>query len=130
MSEPLLQVRDLITAFDTDGGLIRAVDHVSFEVARGKTLGIVGESGCGKSVTAMSLIRLLPQPAGTILQGEVLFKGRHFDRQIVILCVRWYLSYLLSGRNLVEMMGESLAGPHDHSYDARHRRRSTRTPQV
>jgi len=80
MSEPLLQVRDLITAFDTEGGLIRAVDQVSFEVERGKTLGIVGESGCGKSVTAMSLIRLLPQPAGKILQGEVLFKGRDLTR--------------------------------------------------
>ncbi|MCW1883451.1 ABC transporter ATP-binding protein [Luteolibacter flavescens] len=80
MSEPLLQVRDLITAFDTDGGLIRAVDHVSFDIARGKTLGIVGESGCGKSVTAMSLVRLLPQPAGKILQGEVLFKGRDLTR--------------------------------------------------
>lgn len=80
MSEPLLQVRDLITAFDTDGGLIRAVDQVSFEVGRGKTLGIVGESGCGKSVTAMSLVRLLPQPAGKILQGEVNFKGRDLTR--------------------------------------------------
>jgi peptide/nickel transport system ATP-binding protein len=80
MSEPLLQVRDLITAFDTDGGLVRAVDHVSFDIARGRTLGIVGESGCGKSVTAMSLIRLLPQPAGKILQGEVLFKGRDLTR--------------------------------------------------
>lgn len=80
MEEPLLQVRDLITAFDTDGGLVRAVDQVSFEVARGKTLGIVGESGCGKSVTAMSLVRLLPQPSGKILQGEVRFKGRDLSR--------------------------------------------------
>ncbi|WP_193213165.1 ABC transporter ATP-binding protein [Luteolibacter marinus] len=80
MSEPLLQVRDLITAFDTDGGLIRAVDQVSFDIERGKTLGIVGESGCGKSVTAMSMIRLLPQPAGKILQGEVMFKGRDLTR--------------------------------------------------
>ena len=80
MSEPLLQVRDLITAFDTDGGLIRAVDHVSFDIERGKTLGIVGESGCGKSVTAMSLIRLLPQPSGKILQGEVMFKGRDLTK--------------------------------------------------
>lgn len=80
MSEPLLQVRDLITAFDTDGGLIRAVDQVSFSVERSKTLGIVGESGCGKSVTAMSLVRLLPQPAGKILGGEVIFKGRDLTR--------------------------------------------------
>jgi ABC-type dipeptide/oligopeptide/nickel transport system ATPase component len=60
MSENILEVSDLITAFDTDQGLIRAVDRVSFSVPKGKTLGIVGESGCGKSVTAMSLIRLLP----------------------------------------------------------------------
>jgi peptide/nickel transport system ATP-binding protein len=80
MPEPLLQVRDLITAFDTDAGLVRAVDQVSFEVSRGKTLGIVGESGCGKSVTAMSIVRLLPQPAGKILQGEVNFKGRDLTR--------------------------------------------------
>ncbi|MDB6077925.1 MAG: oligopeptide/dipeptide transporter, ATPase subunit [Akkermansiaceae bacterium] len=80
MSEPLLQVRELITAFDTEAGLVRAVDQVSFEVAKGQTLGIVGESGCGKSVTAMSLIGLLPQPMGKILQGEVLFKGRDLTR--------------------------------------------------
>ena len=76
MSEILLEVKKLITAFDTDNGLLRAVDQVSFDVAKGKTLGIVGESGCGKSVTAMSLVKLLPQPAGRILEGEVLFKGR------------------------------------------------------
>jgi peptide/nickel transport system ATP-binding protein len=76
MSDPLLKVHDLITAFDTDAGLVRAVDHVSFEVPRGKTVGIVGESGCGKSVTAMSIIRLLPQPMGKILHGSVMFKGR------------------------------------------------------
>ena len=80
MPEPLLQVRDLITAFDTDAGLVRAVDQVSFKIERGKTLGIVGESGCGKSVTAMSIVRLLPQPAGKILQGEVNFKGRDLTR--------------------------------------------------
>jgi peptide/nickel transport system ATP-binding protein len=80
MPEPLLQVRDLITAFDADAGLVRAVDQVSFEIERGKTLGIVGESGCGKSVTAMSIVRLLPQPAGKILQGEVNFKGRDLTR--------------------------------------------------
>jgi len=74
--EPLLEVRDLITAFDTDAGLLRAVDQVSFEVKRGRTLGIVGESGCGKSVTAMSIIGLLPQPMGKVLQGQVRFKGR------------------------------------------------------
>ncbi len=74
-TETVLEVRGLMSAFDTEQGLLRAVDRVSFSVDRGKTLGIVGESGCGKSVTAMSLIRLLPQPAGRILGGEVWFKG-------------------------------------------------------
>ena len=59
---------------------MRAVDRVSFSVPRGKTLGIVGESGCGKSVTAMSIIQLLPQPAGRVLQGVVSFKGRDLTR--------------------------------------------------
>ena len=78
MSEqPLLQVRDLVTAFDTDGGQVTAVDHVSFDVKRGKTLGIVGESGCGKSVTAFSIMRLLPQPMGKILGGEILLEGEN-----------------------------------------------------
>lgn len=72
---PLLSVRDLVTAFDTDAGRVVAVDGVSFDVPAGKTLGIVGESGCGKSVTAMSIMRLLPQPAGNILSGQILYKG-------------------------------------------------------
>jgi len=76
MSEPLLQVEDLVTAFQTDGGLIKAVDGVSWSVEKGKTLGIVGESGCGKSVTAFSINRLLPQPHGRILSGRILFEGR------------------------------------------------------
>ena len=78
--EPILEVEDLRTHFFTRDGVVRAVDGVSFTLHRGETLGIVGESGCGKSVTAMSLIRLLPQPAGKILQGEVLFKGRDLTR--------------------------------------------------
>ena len=73
--DALLRVRGLESAFDTERGLLKAVDGVSFSVDRGQTLGIVGESGCGKSVTAMSLISLLPQPAGKILAGEVIFKG-------------------------------------------------------
>ena len=71
----ILEVDKLITSFETDRGLLRAVDQVSFNVAAGKTVGIVGESGCGKSVTAMSVVRLLPQPAGKILGGHVMFKG-------------------------------------------------------
>jgi peptide/nickel transport system ATP-binding protein len=64
--EPLLRVRDLVTSFRTDRGVVRAVDGVSFDVAEGATLGIVGESGCGKSVTALSVLRLVPSPQGFI----------------------------------------------------------------
>lgn len=71
----LLEVRHLTTAFQTEEGLLRAVDDVSFDVPKGKCVGIVGESGCGKSVTAMSLVRLLPQPSGRILGGSVVFDG-------------------------------------------------------
>jgi len=73
---PILEVRDLVTAFDTDTGRLTAVDGISFSVPRGKTLGIVGESGCGKSVTAFSITRLLPQPHGKILAGNIQFEGR------------------------------------------------------
>jgi len=72
----ILEVKDLVTAFDTDAGRMTAVDGVSFDVPRGKTLGIVGESGCGKSVTAFSITRLLPQPHGKILGGSIRFEGR------------------------------------------------------
>lgn len=74
-SENLLEVDRLITSFETDRGLLRAVDQVSFKIPYGKTVGLVGESGCGKSVTAMSIVGLLPQPSGKVLGGEILFKG-------------------------------------------------------
>jgi oligopeptide/dipeptide ABC transporter ATP-binding protein len=79
-ADNLLEVVKLITSFETDRGMLRAVDQVSFRVPRGKTVGIVGESGCGKSVTAMSIVRLLPQPSGRILGGQVIFKGRDLVR--------------------------------------------------
>ena len=73
----VLEVRNLVTTFDTDNGVLTAVDGVSFPVRRGRTLGIVGESGCGKSVTALSIMRLLPQPMGKIKSGEILFDGKN-----------------------------------------------------
>jgi len=75
LERPLLEVRDLVTAFDTEAGRVVAVDGVSFEVGRGRTVGLVGESGCGKTVTALSVMRLLPQPMGRVLGGEILLDG-------------------------------------------------------
>jgi oligopeptide/dipeptide ABC transporter ATP-binding protein len=73
---PLLRVLDLVTTFRTDQGVLRAVDEVSFEVAEGATLGIVGESGCGKSVTALSILRLIPYPQGVIEEGRIELRGK------------------------------------------------------
>jgi peptide/nickel transport system ATP-binding protein len=72
---PLLDVRDLHTHFETEAGVIRAVDGVSFSVPAGRTLGVLGESGCGKSVTAMSILRLITPP-GRIVSGAIVYKGR------------------------------------------------------
>ena len=72
----LLRVEDLRTVFHTEEGVVQAVDGVSFDVGAGSTLGIVGESGCGKSVSAMSVMRLIPDPPGRIEGGRVLWKGR------------------------------------------------------
>ena len=74
---PLLAVKHLGVAFETGQGQVLAVDDVSFELSSGQVLGIAGESGCGKSVTALSLLRLLPKPASTIKDGEILFKGQN-----------------------------------------------------
>jgi peptide/nickel transport system ATP-binding protein len=76
MTTPLLSVRGLRTHFRTEEGMFRAVDGISFEIGRGQTLGVVGESGCGKSVTALTLMGLVPQPPGEIAGGEILFDGR------------------------------------------------------
>jgi oligopeptide/dipeptide ABC transporter ATP-binding protein len=76
----LLEVRGLTTVFDTDAGEVRAVDGVDFSLERGRTLGIVGESGCGKSVTALSIMGLVPRPPGRIVAGEVRFEGEDLLR--------------------------------------------------
>jgi peptide/nickel transport system ATP-binding protein len=72
----LLDVRDLHTHFTTSAGVVRAVDGVSWDVQAGETLALVGESGCGKSVSALSVMRLVAPPAGRIVSGQILFKGR------------------------------------------------------
>ncbi|MGE5816911.1 MAG: ABC transporter ATP-binding protein [Deltaproteobacteria bacterium] len=72
----LIQVRNLKTSFFTPEGEVRAIDGVSFEIAEGKTLGLVGESGCGKSVTSLSIMRLIASPPGKIVGGEIFYRGR------------------------------------------------------
>jgi oligopeptide transport system ATP-binding protein len=75
-AEPLLQVRDLRTEFVTQDGVVHAVNGISYSLREGEALGLVGESGCGKSVSALTLMRLIPTPPGRIAGGEVLFQGR------------------------------------------------------
>ncbi len=72
----LLQVKDLKTYFYTDAGVVRAVDGVSYDLKEGETLGLVGESGCGKSVSALSILRLIANPPGKIVGGEIFFEGK------------------------------------------------------
>jgi len=80
VTEPVLALRGLRTCFDTPRGRLPAVDRVDLELFAGETLGVVGESGCGKSVTALSILRLLPQPPASIEAGEIFFEGRDLLR--------------------------------------------------
>ncbi|MFC7555518.1 ABC transporter ATP-binding protein [Pseudoroseomonas wenyumeiae] len=80
LAAPILAVEDLAVEFDTAAGTVRAVDGVSWSVRAGETLGLVGESGCGKSVSALSVMRLLAKPAGRIVGGRVMFGGQNLLR--------------------------------------------------
>ncbi len=75
-NDVLLEIKNLTTSFNTEAGKINAVEDVSFTLKKGETLGLVGESGCGKSVTALSILRLLPKPVGNIEKGQVIFNGK------------------------------------------------------
>lgn len=77
MSENLLEVKNLKTYFFTDGGVVKSVDDVSFIVKPGKTLGVVGESGCGKSITSLSIMQLVEMPPGRIVNGEIIYNGEN-----------------------------------------------------
>jgi len=75
--EDLIKINDLKTYFYTEDGVVKAVDGVSFRIKKGETVGIVGESGCGKSITSMSIMRLIPNPPGKIVGGEIFFEGKN-----------------------------------------------------
>ncbi len=77
MNEKILEVKNLETSFKLEDGVVKAVDDVSFNVYKGKTLGIVGESGCGKSVTSLSIMRLIPNPPGKISGGQIIYNGKN-----------------------------------------------------
>ena len=72
-----MKITNLKTYFFTNAGVVKAIDGVDFGIAEGETLGLVGESGCGKSVTALSILRLVPSPPGKIVEGNVVFKGKN-----------------------------------------------------
>ena len=100
MGEYLLEIQDLKTYFKVRAGKVRAVDGVSFAIKPGEKLGVVGESGCGKSVTALSIMRLLPQPPGEIAGGSVLFEDQEFTgftRECYAQDTRWQDWHDLSG---------------------------------
>jgi oligopeptide/dipeptide ABC transporter ATP-binding protein len=98
----LLQVQDLRTVIATRGGVARPVDGVSFEVDTGQTLAIVGESGCGKSMTALSLLQLVPEPAGRIESGHIWFEGRD------LLDLTWEQMRPLRGRDIAMIFQEPM----------------------
>ena len=85
---PLLQIRDLHTEFRTGAGTVRAVDGISYAVEPGETVAIVGESGAGKSVGALSILRLIPDPPGRITRGEIVFAGRDLMQSRTRKCVK------------------------------------------
>ncbi len=91
----LLEVNNLKTHFFTARGVVKAVDGISFKINPGETLGLVGESGCGKSVTALSIMQLVPQPHGKVVAGEIIFKGRDLSK--------------LSAKELCEIRGDQIA---------------------
>ncbi|KAG2855546.1 hypothetical protein PC115_g25886, partial [Phytophthora cactorum] len=91
----LLEVSDLRTEFITDAGVIRAVDGISLSIRQGETLGIVGESGCGKSITSLSIMQLLPKKIGRVASGQVRFQGKDMIK--------------LSGREIRRIRGNQMA---------------------
>ncbi|MDP6691836.1 MAG: ABC transporter ATP-binding protein [Alphaproteobacteria bacterium] len=95
MAEPVLEIDNLSVQFNLKRGVLRAIDQISFEVAKGETFGLVGESGSGKSVTARAIMRLIPSPPGEIASGTVRFQGRDL--------------YEMSDKDIREIRGQNIA---------------------
>lgn len=101
-AETVLSVRDLVVGFQADDGYVRVLDHVGFELQRGQTLGLVGESGCGKSITALSIMRLLPHPWARIEAGEIVYGGQN------VLKLPIQAMYKLRGRRIAMIFQEPM----------------------
>jgi oligopeptide/dipeptide ABC transporter ATP-binding protein len=102
LPEPLLQVENLRTYFKTPRGIVKAVDGVNFRVSKGETRAIVGESGCGKSMTALSLLQLVPEPAGYIESGKILFEGND------LLDLTWEQMRAVRGKDIAMIFQEPM----------------------
>jgi len=118
VSKTILKVTDLRTYFFTNRGVVKAVDGVSFSLEEGETLGLVGESGCGKTITCLSIQRMVPQPAGRIVGGEVIFDGEDLlhksekqMRKIRGKRISMILQDPMSSLNPVFTIGEQVADP-------------------
>src|SRR5262245_41031126 len=116
MAAPLMEIRGLKTHFATDDGMVHAVDGVDLAIAEGETLGVVGESGCGKSVTAFSVMRLLPMPPARIVAGAILWQGRDLlaldanaMRAIRAKEIAMVFQELMTSLNPVSSVGEQIA---------------------
>ena len=115
---PLLQVENLVAGFETPKGFLKAVDGVSFQIAEGESVGLVGESGCGKSASALSILQLLPHPIGKITEGKILYQGRDLlELPTKELCairgkeIAMIFQEPMSALNPVMRLGEQIAEP-------------------
>lgn len=118
LKQEVLQVKNLKTYFFTRGGVVKAVDDVSFSLREGETLGLVGESGCGKTITALSILRLVPPPAGRIVGGNIVFHGEDLlkksEREMSKIRggqISMILQDPMSSLNPVFTIGEQVAEP-------------------
>ena len=132
----LLRLEELSTAFDTETGEVTVVDRVSFEIDAGETLGLVGESGCGKSVTALSIMGLLPKPAGRIVGGNIRFRDESLSaasvarlQQIRGNRIAMIFQEPMTALNPVQRVGRQLAEAYALARaDRQHRRNTAPSP--